>query len=108
MSTRHDALYDPTQDLLERQWERLWRQIRPLLLRLHVLYARAELRGATPVDTLEIEHLERRIASLRRRTQRYREVLRDEANARVLGPVPKDPIETVGPDGTPVIEAPRS
>lgn len=105
VSTRRDDDYDPTDDVLEREWERLWSEIRRLLPRLHVLYARTAARGATTTDELEIARIERRIESLRRRTRRYREVLRDEANARLgRGPVPRDPLEAFGPDGTPVIE----
>lgn len=104
VSTGRDDRYDPSTDVLEREWERLWAEIRGLLPQLHKLYVRSAPRGPTPTDAHEIVRIERRIESLRRRTRRYREVLRDEANARARGPVPRDPLDGFGPDGTPVIE----
>lgn len=89
-------------DALERELKRQWVELRRVFRRLDALKLRA-----APDDVAaqqEIVGLERRLAQLRRRTHRYAEVLRNEANAtRDVAPIPKSPIDDFGPEGTPVL-----
>lgn len=96
--------YDPENDVLEREYERLWYEIRRLFPRYRVLYDLGEERSEA--ETEELRYLDVRIEDLRRRTRRYREVLRNEALARDFGAgvIPVDPYDDrPGPNGTPII-----
>ena len=67
-------------DALEVAWCRLWVEIRDLLPRHPALQERGDVRTAD--EARELEMLSRRLACLRRRTHRYREVIRAEVRCR--------------------------
>jgi hypothetical protein len=75
-------------DVLERACNQIWSEICGLLPHHRRLHQLGEAR--TEEETRELEWVLRRLAALRRRAERYRHVLRDEAWARYFAAERKD------------------